>query len=63
MKKTIKRKTYVAPLTELCENSCQPLMINIGSGETIPEDSDANVNFFDEDEDSGNHSTNVWDDL
>ena len=63
MKKTIMRKMYVAPITELYENYCQPLMINIGSGETTPEESDANKDFFEEDENTCNHSLNVWDDL
>ena len=40
----------------------QPLMINIGSGETTPEDSDANTSFFEDDEDYGSHSVNMWDD-
>lgn len=57
------KKQYASPVTELCEFYSQPLMINIGSGETIPEDSDANVNFFDEEENSGSRTTNVWDDL
>ena len=59
----IEEKKYVAPLTEICVNYCQPLMINIGSGETTPEESDANLDFLDEDEDYGGHSLNVWDDL
>lgn len=63
MEMTIKKKTYVAPEAELCENFCQPFMINIGSGETTPEESDANVNFFDEEEENGSHSINIWDDL
>lgn len=64
MKEMTEKKKYVAPLTELCENYCQPVMINIGSGETIPEDSDANVSIFDEDgEDYVNSSFNVWDEL
>ena len=64
MKKTINKKMYVAPVTELLDNFCQPFMINIGSGETTPEESDANVNFFnEEEEDYGTHSVNIWDDL
>jgi len=58
-----KKMTYVAPITELCENFCQPFMINIGSGDTTPEESDSNTNFFDEEEDYGSHSVNIWDDL
>ncbi len=57
------KKTYVAPMTELCENCCQPFMIDIGSGETTPEESDAGMGIFEEDENYGNHSVNVWDDL
>lgn len=63
MEMTIKKKKYVAPEAELCENFCQPFMINIGSGETTPEESDANVNFFDEEEENGSRSINIWDDL
>lgn len=64
MKKTINKKMYVAPVTELLENLCQPFMINIGSGETTPEESDSNVNFFnEEEEDYRTHSVNIWDDL
>ncbi len=62
MKQT-KKTMYVAPVTELLENLCQPFMINIGSGETTPEESDSNVNFFNEEEDYGTHSVNIWDDL
>ena len=63
MKKTIKKKKYVAPETELCENFCQPFMINIGSGETTPEESDSNNSFFEDVEEGNDHSFNVWDDL
>ena len=44
------------------KTTSQPLMINIGSGETTPEDSDANTSFFEDDEDYGSHSVNMWDD-
>lgn len=60
---TIKRKTYVAPVTELCENYSQPLMIKIGSGETTPEESDSNEIFFDEEEEDKHPYVNVWDNL
>ena len=60
---TIKKKTYIAPVTELCENNCQSFMINIGSGETTPEESDSNVNFFNEEEDGNSFSYNRWENL
>ena len=63
MEMTIKKKTYVAPEAELCENFCQPFMINIGSGETTPEESDSNNSFFEDVEEGNDHSFNVWDDL
>ena len=63
MKMTIKKKTYVAPEAELCENFCQPFMINIGSGETTPEESDANNSFFEDVEEGKDHSFNVWDEM
>ena len=61
MRPTIK-KTYVCPETMVIITTSQPLMINIGSGKTTPEDSDANTSFFEDDEDYGSHSVNVWDD-
>ena len=61
MRSTIK-KTYECPETMVIKTTSQPLMINIGSGETTPEDSDANTSFFEDDEDYGSHSVNMWDD-
>lgn len=61
MRPTIK-KTYECPETMVIKITSQPLMINIGSGETTPEDSDANTSFFEDDEDYGSHSVNIWDD-
>ena len=61
MRPTIK-KTYECPETMVIKITSQPLMINIGSGETTPEDSDANTSFFEDDEDYGSHSVNMWDD-
>ena len=63
MEMTIKKKTYVAPEAELCENFCQPFMINIGSGETTPEESDANNSFFGDVEEGKDHSFSVWDEM
>ncbi len=63
MKRTTNKKNYVAPVTEIHDIFPQPLMINIGSGETTPEESDANLDFFEEEESTGGHSPNVWDDL
>ena len=63
MKKTIDKKKYTAPATEIFETLREPLMINIGSGETTPEESDANQGFFEEEENSEKHSFNVWDEL
>ena len=61
MRPTIK-KTYECPETMVIKITSQPLMINIGSGETTPVDSDANTSFFEDDEDYGSHSINMWDD-
>ena len=61
MRPTIKN-TYECPETMVIKITSQPLMINIGSGETTPEDSDANTSFFEDDEDYGSHSVNIWDD-
>lgn len=63
MKMTKGKNKYVAPVTEINDIFPQPLMINIGSGETTPEESDANLDFFEEEENTGIHSLNVWDDL
>ena len=63
MKKTIDKKMYVAPVTELLDNLCQPFMINIGSGETTPEESDANNSFFEDVDEGKDHSFNVWDEM
>lgn len=56
------KKTYEYPETMVIKTTSQPLMINIGSGETTPEESDANNSFFDDDDEYGSHSINVWDD-
>lgn len=61
MRPTIK-KTYECTETVVIKTTSQPLMINIGSGETTPEESDANASFFEDDEEHGGHSVNVWDD-
>ena len=47
MKRTIK-KTYEYPETMVIKTSSQQLMINIGSGETTPEESDTNNSFFED---------------
>ena len=56
------KKTYEYPETMVIKTTSQPLMINIGSGETTPEESDANNSFFDDDDEYCSHSINVWDD-
>ena len=56
------KKTYEYPETMVIKTTSQPLMINIGSGETTPEESDANNSFFDDDDEYTSHSINVWDD-
>ena len=38
-------------------------MINIGSGETTPEESDANNSFFEDVEEGKDHSFSVWDEM
>ena len=58
-----KKTMYIAPVTEICENYSQPLMINIGSGETTPEESDSNVNFFNEEENYSSRTFYGWDDF
>ena len=55
-------KTYECPETVVIKTTSQSLMINIGSGETTPEESDTNASFFEDDEEYGGHSVNVWDD-
>ena len=60
MRQTNKQK-YAVPVTEVYDSYSQPLMINIGSGNTTPEESDANTSFF-EDEQNGSHpSFYGWD--
>ena len=61
MKTTIK-KMYECPETMVFSNISQPLMIDIGSGNTTPEDSDANTFSFEEEVEYGSHSINLWDD-
>lgn len=57
------KKKYDAPATMVCDSDLQPIMIPIGSGETIPEDSDTNNSFFEEEEENAKTTVNVWDDL
>lgn len=54
MRPTIK-KTYECPETMVIKTTSQPLLINIGSGETTPEESDANNSFFENDEEHGGY--------
>ena len=56
------KKTYEAPMTEVVAISPLPLMINIGSGETTPEESDANNSFFEDVEDGCDQNFSIWDD-
>ena len=43
------------------KTTSQPLMINIGSGNTTPEESDVNTSFFEDEENYDNPTFNVWD--
>ena len=61
MRPTIK-KMYECPETMVFSTFSQPLMINIGSGDTTPEESDANIFSFEEEAEYGSHSVNLWDD-
>ena len=54
MRPTIK-KTYECPETMVIKTTSQPLLINIGSGETTPEESDANNSFFEDYEEYGGY--------
>ncbi len=54
MRPTIK-KTYECPETMVIKTTSQPLLINIGSGETTPEESNANNSFFEDDEEHGGY--------
>ena len=54
---------YVSPAVEIQEITTGEVMIEIGSGDTSPEESDANKSFFDEDEGLNLTKTqNLWDD-
>ncbi len=57
------KKSYVAPEVEIQKITTGELMIEIGSGNTSPEESDSNNSFFDEEENmDGFRSKNLWDD-
>ena len=57
------RNTYLVPSTEIIDIQMDKFMIEIGSGETSPEESDTNRNFFEEeDEVIFRGSRNLWDD-
>ena len=57
------KKHYVAPECVTFEIETNPYMIDIGSGDTSPEESDANVTLFEEDNNYSDHpSSNLWDD-
>lgn len=60
MKPTFK-KTYECPETMVINTTSQPLIINIGSGNTTPEESDVNTSFFEDEENYDNPTFNVWD--
>lgn len=57
------RNTYLVPSTEIIDIQMDKFMIEIGSGETSPEESDTNRNIFEEeDEVIFRGSRNLWDD-
>ena len=57
------KKTYVTPEVEVQQITTGELMIEIGSGNTSPEESDSNNSFFDDEEDMGGfHAKNLCDD-
>ncbi len=59
---TFKEK-YTAPDAVILNVWSDKLMIEIGSGNTSPEESDTNTSFFDENEDDlFEKQTNLWDD-
>ena len=45
------KKMYVAPVAEILEIATDEMMIDIGSGNTSPEESDSNNNFIVEEDD------------
>lgn len=60
MKKS--KKHYQTPMTEVSELYPEKFMIEIGSGNTSPEESDTNASFFDQDDDYAEiRSRSLWD--
>lgn len=55
-------KLYVAPVSEIVDGYSKEIMIEIGSGETSPEESDSNKSFFEEEDFSLGQQPNLWDD-
>ena len=57
------KKMYVAPGTEVLGTKTEEFMIEIGSGNTSPEESDSHTNFFEEEDDfSLGKQRSLWDD-
>lgn len=60
MKKSMKN-FYMAPVCEVHDLECGAFMIEIGSGNTSPEESDTNGSFFQEEESESFYRTrNLW---
>lgn len=60
MKKS-KKKFYKAPVCDVQDLECGAFMIEIGSGNTSPEESDTNGSFFQEEEsESFYHTHSLW---
>ena len=60
MRKSMK-KSYMVPVCDVHKLECGAFMIEIGSGNTSPEESDANGSFFQEEETESFYRTrNLW---
>ena len=60
--KTSRKQNYQPPVIEVTPLGTENIMVEIGSGNTTPEESDTNGAFFDiEDEDMTPKSHSLWD--
>lgn len=57
----MKTKNYVAPSVKVVRVYAECAGINIGSGNTTPEECDANENIFEEEQPSFKKNTSIWD--
>ena len=62
MMNNTRKRNYRPPCIEVTAIEAGNLMVEIGSGNTTPEESDANTMFFEiEDEESSPKSPSLWD--